>query len=169
MSRGLVAAAAAVAVVLGAGCDSADAPTPPAVGDAGGMDMCTILNDAELSGLGIDLGTREQVDELGVVGCQWIGQPITLSLERDEDTVAEYVARRDDPAFSSFRENTVHGRAGVQLSVEETPNNDCVQLMDGGPVSLSVAVARAYSPERLPLDVCAEALRIAELIEPRLP
>jgi hypothetical protein len=39
-------------------------------------------------------------------------------LGRDEETVAEYVARRDDPVFTSFRENTVNGRAGAQLGIE---------------------------------------------------
>jgi hypothetical protein len=144
MNRGLVAAAAVVTVagVLGAGCGSPDAPAPSAVGDASRVDMCTVLTDVELSGLGIDLSSRKPEDELGVVGCRWIGQPITLRLERNEDTVAVYRdrGRRDDPAFASFRENTVNGRAGVQFSVEGTPNNDCVQLMDGGPVSLAVAV-----------------------------
>lgn len=172
MNRGQVTVAAMVAAgLLVSGCGSPEAPGPLAVGDGSRVDMCAVLTDAELSARDIDLSSRETGDELGIVGCRWIGHPITLRLERDEDPVAVYRERRrrDDPAFTSFRENTVHGRAGVQLSVEGTPNNDCVQLMDGGPVSLSVAVARAYSRERVPLDVCAEALRIAELIAPRLP
>lgn len=162
----------AVAGLLVGGCGSqvSGAPAAPAVGDASGVDMCTILTDAELRGLGIDLSSREQVDELGVVGCQWVGKPIRLSLERDEDTVAEYVARwdDDDPAFKSFRENSVNGRAGVQFSVTKS-GDQCVQLMDGGPVSLAVGVAKAFSLEPVELDPCAEALRIAEMIEPRLP
>lgn len=160
----------AVAGLLAGGCGSgmSGAPAPPEVGDASRVDMCTILSDAELSELGIDVDSREQVDELGVVGCQWVGKPITLRMERNEDTVAEYVARRDDPAFDSFRENTVKGRAGVQFSVRRS-GDQCVQLTDGGPVSLAVGVAKAFSREQVELDPCAEALRIAEMIEPRLP
>lgn len=160
----------AAAGLLVGGCGSAvsGAPTPPTVGDASQVDMCTILTDAELSELGIDLGSREQVDELGVVGCQWVGTPITLRLERNEDTVAEYVERRDDPAFVTFTENKVNGRSGVQLSVTDL-GEDCVQLTDGGPVSLAVGVAKAFSREQVELDPCAVALRIAEMIEPRLP
>jgi hypothetical protein len=40
--------------------------------------------------------------------------------------------------------------------------------MDGGPVSLTVSVA-ASSSLAPPIDACAEALHIAQMIEPRLP
>jgi hypothetical protein len=164
-----VAAVVAVVALLLSGCGSGALGTPaePAVADASRVDMCTILSDVELRGLGIDLGSREQVNELGVTGCQWVGKPITLRLERNEDTVAEYRVRRDDPAFTSFRENTVNGREGVQFSVTRS-GEDCVQLMEGGPVSLAVGVAAASSLGP-PVDPCAEAVRIAQMIEPRLP
>ncbi|MGH3914992.1 MAG: DUF3558 family protein [Pseudonocardiaceae bacterium] len=159
----------AVGGLLAGGCGSfaSGASAPSAVGDASGVDMCSILTEAELSGLGIELDTRKPVDMLGLIGCQWVGEPITLRLERNEDTVAEYAARRDDPAFVTFAENTVNGRAGVQFGVSNS-GQDCVQLMDGGPVSLAVSVAAASSLGP-PIDPCAEALRIAQLIETRLP
>ncbi|HKR51022.1 MAG TPA: DUF3558 family protein [Pseudonocardiaceae bacterium] len=162
--------AVVVVGLLTAGCGSqrSEVSTPPAVADASRVDMCAVLTDAELTGLGIKLGTRKRVNELGVVGCQWVGKLITLRLERDKDPLAEYQARRDDPAFTSFSENRVNGRAGIQLSVERG-RTDCAQLMDGGSVSLTVAVAPAFSPDRPKIDSCAEALRIAQMIEPRLP
>ncbi|MGH3925371.1 MAG: DUF3558 family protein, partial [Pseudonocardiaceae bacterium] len=159
---------AAVGLLVG-GCGSfaPGASAPPAVGDASGVDMCTILTDAELSGLGIELDTRKPVDRLGEVGCRWVGEPFTLDLERGEDTVAEYAARKDDRAFVTFAENTVNGRAGVRFGVSKS-GQDCAQLIDGGPVSLLVSVAAASSLGP-PIDPCAEALRIAQLIETRLP
>jgi hypothetical protein len=165
---------APVAVVLlglvASGCGTAESgpPTSPVMADARQVDMCTILTNAELTNLGIKLDTHKQVDELGVVGCQWVGKLIRLRLERDKDTIAQYRARRNDPAFTSFVENTVHGRAGIRLSVERD-RADCAQLMDGGPVTLTVAVAPAFSLNPQPIDSCAEALRIARMIEPRLP
>jgi hypothetical protein len=42
---------------------------------------------------------------------------------------------------------------------------DCEQLMDGGSVSLVVSVTPVGSGQ----DACAEALRIARFIEPRIP
>ncbi|MGH3602867.1 MAG: hypothetical protein ACRDQI_02425, partial [Pseudonocardiaceae bacterium] len=121
-----------------------------------------------LTGLGIKLGSREQVDQLGAVGCQWVGNRITLSLERDKDSVAQYQARRSDPAFTSFADDMVNGRRGVHLSVERD-RTDCTQLIDGGPVSLAVSVAQAGLYSGPKIDSCAEALRIAQLIESRLP
>ncbi|MGQ0776906.1 MAG: DUF3558 family protein [Pseudonocardiales bacterium] len=165
----LGAAVVVAAGLLAGGCSwqVLGSSAPPAVADASGVDMCTILSDVELSELGIKLDTRQQVDELGVIGCQWVGRPFTLVLERDEDTIAEYVSRQGDPAFVFFDENTVNGRAGVHLGVEGD-GTDCAQLIDGGSVSLTVAVAPS-STLAPPIDACAEAMRIARLIEPRLP
>ncbi|MGH8919540.1 MAG: DUF3558 family protein [Actinomycetes bacterium] len=166
----VVCAARLVVVGLllgGCGSSASGASAPSAAADASGVDMCTILTDAELSGLGIELDTRQPVNELGEVGCGWVGEPFTLDLERGEDTVADYAARRDDRAFVTFAENTVNGRAGVRFGVSKS-GEDCVQLIDGGPVSLLVAVAAASSLGP-PIDSCAEALRIAQLIETRLP
>lgn len=163
-----VAAATAGLLLGGCGSDVSGTLTPPLVADASGVDMCTILADAELSARGIEPGTREPMDSVGLIGCGWLGKPFTLSLARNDETVTEYVARRDDPAFTRFQENTVNGRAGAQLSVE-SDRTDCAQIVDGGSVSLRVAVAPAFSLEPLPIDSCAEALRIAETIEPRLP
>jgi uncharacterized protein YceK len=169
MKPGLVPLAVTIGLLVsGCGSQVSRASAPPGAGDASRVDMCTILTDAELSQLGIRLDTRKQESVLSVVGCRWVGKPIRLRLERDKDTIAAYRARRHDPAFTSFVDNTVNGRAGVHLSVERD-RTDCEQLMDGGPVSLTVAVAPAFSLNPAPIDSCAEALRIAQLIEPRLP
>ncbi|MGH3812257.1 MAG: DUF3558 family protein [Pseudonocardiaceae bacterium] len=168
MRRGAVLVAALGVFVAGCGSQVTGAPAPLAVVDASRVDMCTVLTDAELTVMGIKLDTRKPIDELGLVGCGWLGKPFTLSLERDRDTVAAYQARRHDPAFTSFADNTINGRAGARLSVERD-RTDCTQLMDGGSVSLSVSVAPSFSLNPAPFDSCAEALRIAQMIEPRLP
>ena len=156
--------------LLAAGCGSqvsGHAPSP-AGADASRADMCTILTEEELTGLGIEVNTRKQVNRLGLVGCGWQGNAITLDLERDKETLASYKARRRDPAFTSFADDTVNGRAGAHFSVDRD-RTDCTQLVDGGPVSLWVAVAPAFSLNGPSVDSCAEALRIAQMIEPRLP
>ncbi|MGH3852443.1 MAG: DUF3558 family protein [Pseudonocardiaceae bacterium] len=141
---------------------------PPPVADASRVDMCTILTDQELTGLGIDRSTRKPENVLGVVGCGWLGKPFTLRLERDKETIASYVARRTDPSFVTFARNTVHGRAGIQIQLRRS-GDQCDQSMDGGAVSLTVGVAASFSLDPQPFDACAEALRIAQIIEPRLP
>jgi hypothetical protein len=130
--------------------------------------MCTILTHAELSQLGIKPDTREPVEQSGSVGCYWRGTPFALSLERDKETVASYKARQRGPALITFVENTVNGRAGVRFGVEHDAT-DCEQLIDGGSVSLVVSVSPAVNAKGPKVDSCAEALRIAQLIEPRLP
>ncbi|MDT7712703.1 MAG: hypothetical protein QOG46_1392 [Pseudonocardiales bacterium] len=130
------------------------------------VDMCTILTAPELSRLGIQPETRSPVDQLGSVGCEWTGARFTLSLERDKETVASYKARPRGPAFITFAENTVNGRAGIRFGVDP---DGCEQLIDGGPVSVVVNVAPMLRPNAPHIEPCAEALRIAQLIEPRLP
>ncbi|MGH3550930.1 MAG: DUF3558 family protein [Pseudonocardiaceae bacterium] len=156
--------------LLAAGCGSqapGSAPSPR-VADASRVDLCTVLTDAELSGLGLDAHSRRPLDTPGLVGCMWHGKPFLMGLERDNETVASYKGRRHDPAFTSFADNMVNGRAGAHLSVDPD-RDDCTQLMDGGPVSLGVHVSPAFSLNGPPVDSCAYALRIAQLIEPRLP
>jgi hypothetical protein len=155
-------------LAVGCGSQVPGSATSPAVADSSLVDMCTVLTDSELTGLGIRLNTRKPVGQFGSVGCGWLGKPFTLSLGRDKDTVARFKARRHDPVFTSFADNTVNGRAGVHLSVDPD-RTDCAQFMDGGPVSLVVAVAPAFGLEGPPVDSCAEALRIAQMVEPRLP
>lgn len=151
--------------LLAMGC-AANGPETPAVADPAKVDMCTILTESELSRFGIQPGTRGPVDQPGSVGCEWAGTRFTLSLERDRETVASYKARPRGPAFITFAENTVNGRAGLRFGVDP---DGCEQLIDGGPVSLVVNVASMSRPNAPHVDPCAEALRIAQLIEPRLP
>ncbi len=170
MRRGLVTVAVLALLVAGCGSAASQAPASPstAVANASRVDMCTVLTDAQLTGLGIDLNSRDPVNRLGLVGCYWDGMPFTLALERDKETVASYKARRHDPAFTSFGDNTINGRAGAHLSVDRA-RDDCTQLIDGGPVSLTVNVSPSGLYTGPKIDSCAEALRIAQLIEPRLP
>jgi Protein of unknown function (DUF3558) len=158
-----------VVALVAAGC-GAPGPgnAPPTVADSGQVDMCTILTDQELTQLGARPDSRELVDRPGSVGCSWRGTPFALTLERDGETVAAYKARDRGPALITFAENTVNGRAGVRFGVEHG-GTDCEQLIDGGSVSLVVSVAPALSVTGPKVDSCAEALRIAQMIEPRLP
>ncbi|HXT43120.1 MAG TPA: DUF3558 family protein [Pseudonocardiaceae bacterium] len=167
--------AVVIAGLLAAGCSSQESkaqppapPAPPAVADADKVDMCTILTDPELAGLGVQTSTRKNFNTAGVIGCRWRGKSYTLSLERDNSTLAGYRAHRSDPHFVNFQDNTVNGRAGSHFGVDKN-GSQCAQLIDGGSASLSVSVAVPSSAPPPPVDPCAEALRIAQMIEPRLP
>lgn len=165
-----------IAGMLAAGCGGQTgaqapapaSPAPPAVANANGVDMCTILTDPELTALGMQLGTRTGFNKAGVVGCRWQGKSFTLSLERDNSTLAGYQAHRYDPKFIAFMDNTVNGRAGAHFGVDPK-GSQCAQLIDGGSVSLSASVAVPTNASPPPIDPCAQALQIARMIEPRLP
>lgn len=164
MTRGAVSITVALMATVGllaVGCGLGRA----GVADPRTVDMCTILTAPELSRLGIQPDTREPVDQFGSVGCEWSGTRFTLSLERDKATVASYQDRPRGPASITVVPNTVNGRAGVRFGVDP---EGCEQLLDGGSVSLVVSVASTLRPNAPRIDACAEALRIAQLIEPRL-
>jgi hypothetical protein len=166
----------ASAGLLAAGCNSTGSPssssitTPaqPAVADASQVNMCTILTSAELTGLGVRPDTRQRVTKTGVVGCRWLTKSYTLSLTRDDGTIAKYQQHRQDPKFVNFTDNTVNNRAGAHFGVDAN-GTQCAQLMNGGPVSLLVSVAVSPNVNPRPVDPCAEAFRIAQMIEPKLP
>lgn len=166
MRRLLMVAVALVAA--GCGTPGSGSAPPPTVADSSRVDMCTILSDQELAQLGVKPDAREPVDRPSSVGCYWRGTPFALTLERDAETVASYKARQPGPALITFAENAVNGRAGVRFGVERE-GTDCEQLIDGGSVSLVVSVAPAIGSPEPKIDSCAEALRIAQMIEPRLP
>jgi hypothetical protein len=167
MRRGAVTVI--LAGMLAAGCSS-QVSQPPPVPVAGGshVDMCTILNDSELTSLGVRPSTRKNFNKAGVIGCRWQAKTYTLSMARDNSTLAGYRAHRNDPNFVNFADNSVNGRAGSHFGVDQS-GSQCAQLIDGGSASLSVSVAAPPNVTPRPVDPCAEALRIAQIIEPRLP
>ena len=162
-----------IAVLGSCAGDVSDAPGTPEGSSGGGrptMDPCTVLSDAELAQLGRQPETRRTVRELDAIGCGWRGQPFGLTLTTNPDTIADYRERRDDPVFVTFMENQVNDRRGVQTQVAIS-GEECAQAVGTGSGVLSVGVrlsARA-SVDGVQADPCVEALRIAELIEPRIP
>ncbi|MGH3979272.1 MAG: DUF3558 domain-containing protein [Pseudonocardiaceae bacterium] len=164
-------------VALVAGCGEPVAGSPVATGEHGpagagralaSFDPCAVLSDAELTALGFRPETRDPIDELGQMGCGFLGSrdsPVLgIRLEKDlEETVDDYAARSE--AFGSFEENRVNGRPGAVLEVVGD-GRGCVQLMNAG--SGTVAVDWQFDDPG-PVDPCAEALRVAEMIEAELP
>ncbi len=179
-----MAAATVTLVALLAGCgqqvvgapSASEQAEPSAVDSAlASFNPCTVLSDAEIAELGFLPETRRPIDMLGQVGCAYsgpalepdgeLGRLIGLRLEKDlEETVSDYAARADG-VFDAFRENRVNGRAGAAL-VLVADGRECTQLLNAG--SGTVAVGWEVR-EPGPTDPCAEALRVAKLIEPEVP
>ncbi len=162
--------AVTVVAVLG-GCAGGVAGVPTtSAGARPAIDPCTVLSDAELAQFGMQPETRRTVQELDAIGCGWRGQPFGLSLTTNPDTIAAYRERKDDPVFVSFAENEVNDRPGVQTQVAIS-GEQCAQAVGTGSGVLSVGVRLSgrASVDGVQADSCAEALRIAELIELRIP
>lgn len=156
-------------LVLAVGCGG-QVPGTPAGSEAslGGsvtsVDMCTILSDTELQELGQQLDTEDRAPD-PYVGCDWLGDPLGLSLATYADeTAADYLARPE--SFISIKPRDVNGRPGAELSVD--PGFHCAQVMTVGSGQVQVGV-RDASGLKDAVDECAVALRIAEMIELRLP
>lgn len=160
----------ALALVLAAGCGSgiAGSPTEPnAPPPQELVDPCSVLTEQELASLGMRLDTKRTISELDARGCGWLGDPFGISLTTDPDTVADYQARRDSPVWVSFRDVDVNGRPAVEL-ITRTTGEQCGLQVTVGSGSLGLNVGDT-SGLRVPVDECAEALRIMEMIEPKLP
>jgi Protein of unknown function (DUF3558) len=98
-------------------------------------------------------------------GCGFRGYPDSLSpgisLNKSKDSVDSYVKRAD--TFVKFTQNKVNGRAGAQTQISDS-NTECSQVIAVGTGDVRVAVLRDKSG-----DPCGNALKLAQLVEPRLP
>ena len=168
----MLLAVTVVAVLGGCAGDIVGAPTTedPAAGGHPAMNPCVVLSDAELVQLGRQPETRRTVQELDAIGCGWRGYPFGLTLTTNPDTIADYRERKDDPVFVRFAENQVNDRPGVQTQVAIS-GEECGQVVGTGPGVLTVGVRLSGRArvDGVQADPCAEALRIAELIERRIP
>jgi Protein of unknown function (DUF3558) len=101
----------------------------------------------------------------GETGCDFLGAADTLdraiNLDKSKDSVESYVKRAD--TFVRLAQNNVNGRPGVQVQISES-NTECSQVMAVGSGDVVVAVTRDKSG-----DPCGDALKLAQLVEPRLP
>lgn len=158
-----------------AGCGQAVSGEPAPAGNGqqatkalAALDPCTLLADTDVEALGFRPDTRQPANTLGLTGCRVVAAPGgalgSLALQKEpHETAADYATRSE--TFGSFRQNDINGRSGAQVQVDEN-NTDCTQIVDAGSGSVQVTwIIR----EPGPMDPCAEALRVMQLIEPDLP
>jgi hypothetical protein len=173
--RVVAGAAACVAVVLAlAGCapskvngDPSPSGSATSSADSGawaGVDPCKLLTDQELQQNGVKTDSTP-LNENGETGCDFlnatdvVGRAINLT--KSPQSADSYAARSSD--FVSFKKNSVNSRSGFQTQIGST-NDECSQYMAVGTGVVSVAVTRDNSG-----DPCGDALKLAQLAEPRLP
>jgi hypothetical protein len=128
------------------------------------LDPCTLLTTDQLKQYNVETqGTpNNSSDE---TGCAFIGYPDSASrsinLGKSKDSVDSFVERSD--SFVKLTKNTVNGRNGVQTQIS-TSNTECSQVIAVGSGTVRVAVTNDKSG-----DPCGDALKIAQVVEPKLP
>lgn len=157
-----------LALLAGCGTEVAGAPGAAPLPPQEVVDSCSVLTERQLLDLGAFPESKFPVSELEARGCGWRGDPFTFSLTTDPGTVADYLERRDDAVFASMRANEVNGRPGAQFLLVAHGDEGCGQVVTAGSGGLVVDVSDS-SGLAVPVDECAEALRIMQLIEPKLP
>jgi len=131
------------------------------------VDLCQILSAQELSSLGVETkGEREE--ELGEIGCFFEGDPYNLGLKKDPDDGLAFYEERAS-MYDVFERNKVNGRPGaVVIPGGGKGQGGCSQVFEFGQGSIAVDVVYRFGKYE-GVDVCAEALRVAQLVESKLP
>lgn len=172
--RVVAGAAASVAVVLVlAGCtpkvtgDPSPTGSSTSSGDSGAwasVDPCKLLTAQELQENGVKTQSKP-LNENGETGCDFVNATDVvgraINLTKSPASADSYTSRPGD--FASFKKNSVNSRPGFQTQIGST-NDECSQYMVVGTGVVSVAVTRDSAG-----DPCGDALKLAQLVEPRLP
>ena len=135
--------------------------------DLDSVDLCRVLSAQELSSLGVATeGEREE--KLGEIGCVFDGDPYTLGLKKDPDDGLDFYEKRAS-MYDVFERNKVNGRPGaVVIPAGGEGNGGCTEVFEFGSGSIAVDVVYRFGKYE-GVDVCAEALRVAQLVESKLP
>ncbi|MGI8308636.1 DUF3558 domain-containing protein [Saccharopolyspora hattusasensis] len=165
----------ATAGLLLAGCAGDGSPTMPTSEAATSsalvsFDPCTVLTPEEMRSFGVDSEEKEDADQgIGDVGCQFMGDPFILGLTKAEkDDMASWESRRGN--FDKLESNTVAGRKGLLgITSGSTGKGVCRQILEAGGATVTVQVTYTRPETGKTNDPCADALRVAEMVAPRLP
>jgi hypothetical protein len=169
---GIVASAAAVLVL--AGCtptkvtgDPSPSGTPSSTGDSAAfakLDPCKLLTPDELQQNGV-VTQSTPLNEAGETGCDFANATDVagraISLVKSPASMDSFTSRPGD--FLFFKQNSVNGRPGFQVSASDR-NSECSQFLAVGSGLVSIGVTRDKSG-----DPCGDATKLAQLAEPRLP
>jgi hypothetical protein len=128
------------------------------------LDACTLLTADQLQQYGVETKGKPQ-NNSSENGCAFIATPdssaTSINLSKSKDSVDSYVQRSD--TFVKLAKNSVNGRNGVQTQIS-TSNTECSQVMAVGSGTVRAGVINDKSG-----DPCGDALKIAQVVEPKLP
>ncbi|GGI97491.1 hypothetical protein GCM10011581_38360 [Saccharopolyspora subtropica] len=161
---------AGTVVLAAAGCGGAESngdPAPATQQPQGlaEIDPCTLLKPEELTSLGFETSGEPDTGITSEPGCRFNGRPFRATFSKNQEKSVESYGRQDN--WAKFDRVEVDGRpAASAIDKSATQARICSALFDagGGVIIIDVSEFRDQG-----LDECAEALRIAETIAPRMP
>ncbi|MGI8311194.1 DUF3558 domain-containing protein [Saccharopolyspora hattusasensis] len=168
-SRSVVAACAGAALLAAAGCGGGAAkqkpePTQEKQG-LSQVDPCTMVPPEVLESFGLRGPGEPDSNTSSEPGCYFNGERIAGIFYKNQEKTVESYGRQDN--WAKFDRAEVDGRpAASAIDKGSTQARICSALFDagGGVIILTVTEKRDQG-----LDECAEGLKIAEAIAPRMP
>ncbi|PRW62162.1 DUF3558 domain-containing protein [Actinopolyspora mortivallis] len=130
------------------------------------VDPCTVLSETELKSFGLKSPGSPAEPLPWTPGCDYLGDPIGLRLVKNtRETVAS--AEQKD-TWATFERTTVNGRAAATAVTKgATQAETCDAMFDAGEGMIQVRATESRPPYTV--DECAEALKIAKKVEPKVP
>ena len=125
------------------------------------LDPCTLLTSDQLQQFGVDPGSKSAANGSGETGCSFIKYPIGIILAKSNESVQGYLDRSD--TFVKIAKRDVNGRTGVLTQISND-NTECSQVLAVGSGDVRVGLTGDKSG-----DPCGNVLKIAQVVEPKLP
>ncbi len=171
LNRSVLAVSAGLLVLGTAGCTPGgtaggnDAP-PPKKNGLANVDVCGVLTADDLAPLGIEPKGEPDSVVPSEPGCEYNSNGKTITLSKNETKTVDQYGK--DTKFDKFEPVTVAGRRGASaISPGSAGTGFCGTLIDaGGGVIIVDAAAKSNVTG---FDGCAESMKVAEKIAPRLP
>ncbi|MEV5535521.1 DUF3558 domain-containing protein [Saccharopolyspora shandongensis] len=169
LSRTAVAACVGTAVLAIAACggpapDDSPDPTEKPQGLAE-IDPCALLTPDELKSFGFEESGEPDSGTSSEPGCRFNGRPFRATFSKNQEKTVESYGKQDN--WAKFDRAEVDGRpAASAIDKSATQARICSALFNagGGVIIIDVSEFRDQG-----LDECAEGLKIAEAIAPRMP
>lgn len=133
------------------------------------FDPCTVLTPEELQANGVSPESKPFDQGLGEVGCEFEGEEVLLTVLKAEGrNLAQWQENRDN--FDEFELNQVGSHPGARgIAAGGTDQGVCNQFIEAGDSTVDVQITYMSAQDLASKDPCGEAMKFAELIEPKLP
>ncbi|MER6991458.1 DUF3558 domain-containing protein [Saccharopolyspora hirsuta] len=171
LSQAVVAACASVVVLALAGCGPSRSSEEPAPGAQqpqalAAVDPCTLLTPEELQSFGFEAPGEPDTGISSEPGCRFNGRPFRATFSKNQEKTVDSYGRQKD-TWAKYDRLEIDGRPAASAIAEgSTQARLCSALFDagGGVIIITVSEFRDQG-----LDECAEGVKIAEAIAPRMP